>query len=83
MKSSHVDTKSTHGCITFVVFVTIMYSSSNSLHLNKTLLINHSYSTLTAPLQGFEFEATLIMNSAMFNLVEALPVRIYVERTVM
>lgn len=27
-----------------------------------------------APLQGFEFEATLIMNSAMFNLVEALPV---------
>lgn len=26
------------------------------------------------PLQGFEFEATLIMNSAMFNLVEALPV---------
>eukprot|EP01034_Spumella_vulgaris_P012222 gene12222-15564_t len=26
------------------------------------------------PLQGFEFEATLIMNSAMFNIVEALPV---------
>lgn len=26
------------------------------------------------PLQGFEFEASLIMNSAMFNLVEALPV---------
>lgn len=27
-----------------------------------------------APLQGFEFEASLIMNSSMFNLVEALPV---------
>lgn len=27
-----------------------------------------------APLQGFEFEATLILNSALFNLVEAMPV---------
>jgi cellulose synthase/poly-beta-1,6-N-acetylglucosamine synthase-like glycosyltransferase len=27
-----------------------------------------------APLQGFEFEATLLLNSAMFNLIEALPV---------
>jgi hypothetical protein len=26
------------------------------------------------PEQGFEFEANLILNSAMFNLVEALPV---------
>jgi hypothetical protein len=33
-----------------------------------------TYLLSPCPLQGFEFEATLIMNSAMFNLVEALPV---------
>lgn len=33
-----------------------------------------TYYMSPCPLQGFEFEATLIMNSAMFNLVEALPV---------
>lgn len=33
-----------------------------------------TYILSPAPLQGFEFEATLIMNSAMFNLIEALPV---------
>lgn len=33
-----------------------------------------SYLLSPAPLQGFEFEATLIMNSALFNLVEAMPV---------
>lgn len=33
-----------------------------------------TYCMSPAPLQGFEFEATLIMNSAMFNMVEALPV---------
>eukprot|EP01034_Spumella_vulgaris_P022158 gene22158-28265_t len=33
-----------------------------------------TYICSPCPLQGFEFEATLIMNSAMFNLVEALPV---------
>ena len=27
-----------------------------------------------APLQGYEFEATLILNSALFNIVEAMPV---------
>jgi cellulose synthase/poly-beta-1,6-N-acetylglucosamine synthase-like glycosyltransferase len=33
-----------------------------------------SYLLSAAPLQGFEFEATLILNSALFNLVEAMPV---------
>eukprot|EP01032_Pedospumella_encystans_P009138 gene9138-10785_t len=33
-----------------------------------------AFFTSPAPLQGFEFEATLIMNSAMFNMAEALPV---------
>jgi hypothetical protein len=33
-----------------------------------------TYALSPCPLQGFEFEATLILNSAMFNLVEALPV---------
>eukprot|EP01040_Poterioochromonas_malhamensis_P017488 gene17488-20119_t len=33
-----------------------------------------TYVLSPCPLQGFEFEATLILNSAMFNLVEALPV---------
>ena len=33
-----------------------------------------SYYLSPAPLQGFEFEATLILNSALFNLVEAMPV---------
>jgi len=33
-----------------------------------------AYLLSPCPLQGFEFEATLILNSAMFNLVEALPV---------
>ena len=27
-----------------------------------------------APLQGFEFEATFILNTALFNMVQALPV---------
>ena len=33
-----------------------------------------AYYCSPALLQGFEFEATLIMNSAIFNLVEAMPV---------
>jgi hypothetical protein len=33
-----------------------------------------AYYLSPAPLQGFEFEATLILNSALFNLVEAMPV---------
>ena len=33
-----------------------------------------SYLLSPALLQGFEFEATLVLNSALFNLVEAMPV---------
>jgi cellulose synthase/poly-beta-1,6-N-acetylglucosamine synthase-like glycosyltransferase len=33
-----------------------------------------NYFLSPAPLQGFEFEATLLLNSSMFNLIEALPV---------
>jgi cellulose synthase/poly-beta-1,6-N-acetylglucosamine synthase-like glycosyltransferase len=33
-----------------------------------------SYLLSAAPLQGFEFEATLILNASLFNLVEAMPV---------
>ena len=33
-----------------------------------------SYLLSSAPVQGFEFEATMILNSAPFNIVEAMPV---------
>ena len=32
------------------------------------------YFCSAAPLQGFEFEASLIVNSAIFNIVEVMPV---------
>ena len=32
------------------------------------------YFCSSAPLQGFEFEASLIVNSAIFNIVEVMPV---------
>jgi len=33
-----------------------------------------SYLLSPAPLQGFEFEATMVLNSAPFNIIEAMPV---------